>query len=264
MSVADEIIRLQTAKADIKNAIEEKGVIVGDGTIDTYAEKINEIQGGGGGSFDEGYEAGRLAYIDSLTGFYFFFANNQNMDLWDDIKKHKDFTGVSSIQYMFLQNTQIESFEFLETMRYQTMLHGLFQGCTNLKTVSGFEKSGGVALTSMFDGCSSLYNAGIINFENVVVASRAFQSCSALKEIRIDGTIKASLDFKDCKSLSKASITSIVNALSQTTSGLTITFSKTAVNNAFGINVDNPSTYPEGSEFYVLRNSRSNWTFNYA
>lgn len=46
MSIATEIQRLQTAKADIKTAIEEKGVEVGNGLIDTYAEKIKEISGG--------------------------------------------------------------------------------------------------------------------------------------------------------------------------------------------------------------------------
>lgn len=51
MSIATEIERLQTAKANIKNAIEQKGVTVGDGTIDTYAEKINEILVGGGEDF---------------------------------------------------------------------------------------------------------------------------------------------------------------------------------------------------------------------
>lgn len=49
MSIANEIQRLQSAKADIKSAIEQKGVTVGDGTIDTYAEKISEISGGGSG-----------------------------------------------------------------------------------------------------------------------------------------------------------------------------------------------------------------------
>ena len=47
MSIANEIARIQTAKADIKTAIEQKGVTVGDGNIDTYAEKIGEISGGG-------------------------------------------------------------------------------------------------------------------------------------------------------------------------------------------------------------------------
>ena len=48
MSIANEIQRLQSAKADIKAAIEQKGVTVGDGTIDTYVEKISEISSGGG------------------------------------------------------------------------------------------------------------------------------------------------------------------------------------------------------------------------
>lgn len=45
MSIATEIERLQNAKTSIKTAIENKGVVVGDGTIDTYASKIEEIKG---------------------------------------------------------------------------------------------------------------------------------------------------------------------------------------------------------------------------
>jgi hypothetical protein len=49
MSISTEIERLQNAKAEIKSAIEEKGVEVGDGRIDTYAEKISQITSGDGG-----------------------------------------------------------------------------------------------------------------------------------------------------------------------------------------------------------------------
>ena len=48
MSIASEIERLKNAKSSIKAAIENKGVQVGDGTIDTYASKINEISTSGG------------------------------------------------------------------------------------------------------------------------------------------------------------------------------------------------------------------------
>lgn len=51
MSIVTDITRIMNAKADIKTAIEEKGVEVGDGLIDTYAEKIAEITGGGGDSY---------------------------------------------------------------------------------------------------------------------------------------------------------------------------------------------------------------------
>lgn len=48
MSVFSEITRIKAAKEAIRAAIEEKGVSVGDGTLDTYADKIVEIPAGGG------------------------------------------------------------------------------------------------------------------------------------------------------------------------------------------------------------------------
>lgn len=41
MSIASEITRLQNAKQDIKEAIENKGVVVGSERLDEYAEKID-------------------------------------------------------------------------------------------------------------------------------------------------------------------------------------------------------------------------------
>lgn len=56
MSIASEITRLQTAKADLKTAIEGKGVTVpSSATLDDYADLVDDIQtGGGGGYFAEG------------------------------------------------------------------------------------------------------------------------------------------------------------------------------------------------------------------
>ena len=51
MSIATEISRLQTAKADIKTAIEAKGVTVpSNATLDTYDDYVSQIQTGGGGT----------------------------------------------------------------------------------------------------------------------------------------------------------------------------------------------------------------------
>ena len=50
MSVASEITRLQNAKADLKTAIEGKGVTVPSSTkLDGYADLVDSIQQGGGG-----------------------------------------------------------------------------------------------------------------------------------------------------------------------------------------------------------------------
>ena len=50
MSIASEISRLQTAKADLKTAIEGKGVTVPSSTkLDGYADLVDSIETGGGG-----------------------------------------------------------------------------------------------------------------------------------------------------------------------------------------------------------------------
>lgn len=76
MSIADEVLRIKNAKQNIKTAIEEKGVAVGDGLIDTYAEKINEISVGGGETdltelinLQESYIYGGLIDVLHLVGF---------------------------------------------------------------------------------------------------------------------------------------------------------------------------------------------------
>lgn len=51
MSVATEIQRLQTAKADLKTAIEGKGITVPSSTtLDGYATLVGQISSGGGGT----------------------------------------------------------------------------------------------------------------------------------------------------------------------------------------------------------------------
>jgi len=50
MSIASQITRLQDAKAEIKTAIENKGVTVpSDAKLDTYSDYIDDIETGGGG-----------------------------------------------------------------------------------------------------------------------------------------------------------------------------------------------------------------------
>ena len=51
MSIANEITRLQTAKSNIKTALENKGVTVDSAaTLDYYAAYVDNIPSGGGGN----------------------------------------------------------------------------------------------------------------------------------------------------------------------------------------------------------------------
>lgn len=69
---------------------------------------------------------------------------------------------------------------------------------------------------------------------NATHTTGPFGACKALEEITIVGEIGVTMSFADCTKLNKPSLTSIVNALSTTTSDLTITLPKTAITNAFG------------------------------
>ena len=82
-----------------------------------------------------------------------------------------------------------------------------------------------------------------------------------LENIIFEGEIGKEIDIQHSHKLTKASITSIINALSSTTSGLSVTLSKTAVNTAFetstGANNGSIST-----EWSALVATKTNWTIN--
>ena len=78
MAISDEITRLQQAKADLKTAIEGKGVTVSSSaTLDDYADLIDNISTGGGGSIVptlvnpfNGADAGTPTSYGTLTHQY--------------------------------------------------------------------------------------------------------------------------------------------------------------------------------------------------
>jgi hypothetical protein len=100
--------------------------------------------------------------------------------------------------------------------------------------------------------CKQLVNARTFTVRAETKFTSVFGRCDALEEIRFNGVIgQNGLSFKDSHKLSKASIESVIEHLSTTTSGLSVTFSATAVSNAF-----------TDTEWATLANTRSNWTIN--
>lgn len=126
-----------------------------------------------------------------------------------------------------------------------------------------FTQHGGLEYT--FNNCALLETIEKITFKEngSQMWYTAFGGCTKLKNINaIDGVIGRDADLSSCP-LSKQSIVNVVNALSTTQTTRTLALKKTAVNEAFGIDVDDENTYPQGSEFYTLRHSKDNWTFSY-
>lgn len=107
-------------------------------------------------------------------------------------------------------------------------------------------------LQNAFASCTNLVSIGRLPVSETCSFASAFIVCTSLEDVIFDGVIgKGDLNLRWSTKLSKASITSIINALSTTTSNLTVTLSKTAVNNAFTTD-----------EWNALVATKTNWTIS--
>lgn len=116
-------------------------------------------------------------------------------------------------------------------------------------------------LYASFRECTSLKKIHLIRLnENCLITTTVFQNCAELEYLRIEGTIgKNNFNVRWCTKLSSASIVSIIEALSETTSGLSVTLSQTAVDNMVFPITGNKGTYNSWTE---LEQSKTNWTIS--
>ena len=117
----------------------------------------------------------------------------------------------------------------------------------------------GTRADSVFQDCEALKKIPSITFENIVRFSNTFRNCKALEEMNVYGTIDVGgLDVSASTKLNKASWISIINALSGTTSGLSITGSLTSVKKAFET-VEGANDGDTSTEWLNLKATKSNW-----
>lgn len=136
-------------------------------------------------------------------------------------------------------------------------------------TYGGFTEIPTIDLSNLTTASAAIfaYNYGylktiekIIMSENTVISANWFAEDTALENLTIEGTIgQNNFNVKDCKKLSGASIVSIIEALSTTTSGLSVTLSQTAVDNMVFPITGNKGTYNSWTE---LEQTRTNWTIS--
>ncbi|MBR4078561.1 MAG: hypothetical protein IKK17_08125 [Oscillospiraceae bacterium] len=138
----------------------------------------------------------------------------------------------------------------LDTSR-ATVLSSLFNSATDITRIGVIDISNAPNSNAVFAYFKGHTIDKVIVTENNMWDFQ-FQTCTYLENLTIEGAIgKSGLNLQWSTKLSKASITSVVNALSRTTSGLSVTFSETAVNNAF-----------TEAEWAVLAAAKPNWTIN--
>lgn len=109
-----------------------------------------------------------------------------------------------------------------------------FYGCTGLTRIGVINATNATRFNSIFGECTSLVTIDkIIITEKCTTFSDPFTNCKSLENITFEGVIGNNIDFASCVKLSKESIENIIGCLSDTVSDKTVTFSATAVNNAF-------------------------------
>ena len=175
MSIVSQISRLKNAKSSIKTAIENKGVTVGGGTIDTYASKIDEIN-------TEGDYFGEIGeYLHEWVG-----------------------GSIAQVIKKIPENLVIKS----------THIDSLFEFCSSITTIPNLNLSSVVGTRYMFNGCTSLTNIPNINLPELVDATYMFSNCSALVDVPALNAPKLSIVqsmFLGCTALSESSLNNILS-----------------------------------------------------
>ena len=144
-----------------------------------------------------------------------------------------------------------------------------FSKCTTMPNMiawSAVEDLGFIDTTSATNCGSTFSNSSTLKRLSIAIKEDGSQNFSGgfdyTRELEdftvVSGVFGSNLNFQWAHYLSKASITNIINHLSDTTSGLSVTFSYNAVFNAF---VDK-STGTLGSEWRDLIATKTNWTIN--
>jgi len=131
--------------------------------------------------------------------------------------------------------------------------------------MAGLTKIGDISTVSAdevyrpFLGCSALVEVGTFTVKETTTFNHPFARCEALEEITFAGVIGQDLDMS-YSPLNKASIESIMDCLSETASGKTVTLKSGQVDVAF----ETSEGAADGREvFESLIAEKPNWVFSY-
>lgn len=251
---------------DIKAAIISNGVEVADGTpVSEYAGKIEGL-----------FEAGKKAEYDEFWDSYQENGTRtvyrNAFSYWNDrcfYPKYDLIMGFYSEGAFYtcmvtdLVSRLNECGVVLDTSgvgQFGTFMAGM--DCTHIPEIST------ISASSL--NCNMFQNSDFVTIDKLILKDDGsqlwntylFGGCIYLKNIVIEGIIgQNNFNISWSKQLTKASIISIVNALSLTTSGITATISLTAVNTAF----ETAEGLADGStseEWLTLAATKSNWTIS--
>lgn len=182
MSIASEITRLQTAKADIKTAIEAKGVTVpSNATLDTYDDYVAQISGGGGDNWKlKGMVDGGITGITTNDLGGILTVRNYAFNECTALKSAEIPNGVTKFgNYAFNSCTSLSAITIPTTLT--SIGTYAFQRCTKLESIT---LPSGVTATS--NGSFSRVGTGTTNGTDITLKGIKSINSSAFSYAKIN------------------------------------------------------------------------------
>ena len=274
-SVADKLITIAENQQKVFEAGKKSGG-GGGGYDEGYQDGYNdgEIDGWNSG-YESGYESGHVggyqysqqefwdAYQQSgsRTDYTMAFAGNGwNAETFRP-KYDMQPTALNTAFYGFNGQSRSNTIDLVAALEECNVTLDTSK-CTNFASTfmsSSITRVGTIDMTKATGTVSGTFYAQmLVTIEKWIVpeglafGSNFFQMAYDLENVVVEGTIGSALDMHWSSKLSKASIKSVINALSSTASGKTLSLSKTAVTNAFGSTT--------AAEWTALVGTKSNWT----
>lgn len=194
MTIADNLQTLIDCKADMKSAIEEKGVTVSGG-LSTYADAIRSIEGGteiiGAIDFSKlGYNSDEITNCNSVVleeieygkdilDNWNALATNPveaNINLSDNTLRYfpkVDTSNMTDMTVMFSDATSLAYVPLLNTSKV-TNMNQMFAGCESLSKIELIDTSKVTTMGNMFSGCLDLRTIPQFDTRNVTNMTQMF------------------------------------------------------------------------------------------
>ena len=234
-TIAENLQTIIDIKDDIKTAIENKGVTVGDASFSEYAGKIDSIESGstsvnvgalklkfGNSTFREVPDVFDFSNLRSGNCYNLFkdCTNLTSVPLFDtslisDVDNMfngctnlttlplYDFSNVSSLEYTFYECKSLTSVSLFDMSNVTDAMFAFF-GCTSLQTIPQFDLSKLSYAQSMFSGCTSLTTIPAFTTGAVTNMNHMFNGCTNLTTVPTldcSSVNNISYAFNNCSSL---------------------------------------------------------------
>lgn len=216
-----------------------------------FADKINDV-------YDAGKQAEHKAFWDgyldngNLRGCVQLFSGrgwndktfrpDHDLIAWGDMSSMFNNCGTLDLKQRLIDCGKT----LLLTAATTNTLAFAYSGLTSVPRCNWMSAS---TLNGTYRNSTKLAEIEIVVHENLKYTN-TFNNCTALVTLIIEGTIAQNgFDVSSCTKLSKESQTNIINVLSSTTSGLTVTMSQEAKEAAF-----------TADEWATLIATKPNWT----